>query len=371
VLNDGIRTGAQLAETSLIRFHARAFTSKDEVELLSSDGEDALTQLTEQPDEKFATYGVSLAVTNVAALLGYGSPDNVLRQLFDSAQDKKIQASRPSKQRGIPSDFQLMSDSTLFDSKTRSSSVVDFCHHSFNAIVGRTPGSKDSLQCLLPFAHTMLVFFSSIRTLQSLSSSSEANENTFDTLISDKLDWSALSAFLNLTASLYPITEDIEKHADDGTFPGDGAPLLEDYMIRGLVWTQWYFGPNWFENHSEDHDGSRWLESDDNCKMEHRAARVLFLGMTLARQSDFLVYDRENKCFSAAGGVSAAVVAAPAPDVKGFIGSPSTSAADTTKESRSSSFHDGDSSADSDQRCQYVNRDSVIPFDNSVRSLLN
>jgi hypothetical protein len=313
VLNDGIRTGAQLAETSLIRFHARAFTSKDEVELLSSDGEDALTQLTEQPDEKFATYGVSFAVTNVAALLGYGSPDNVLRQLFDSAQDKKIQASRPSKQRGIPSDFQLMSDSTLFDSKTRSSSVVDFCHHSFNAIVGRTPGSKDSLQCLLPFAHTMLVFFSSIRTLQSLSSSSEANENTFDALISNKLDWSALSAFLNLTASLYPITSEIEDFADSGKFPTLGFPLLEDYMIRGLVWTQWYFGPEWFEKHSEDDDGSRGLESDDNCKMEHRAVRVLFLGMTLARQSDFLVYDRKNKCFSAADDVSA--VAASISDV--------------------------------------------------------
>jgi len=314
VLNDGIRTGAQLAETSLIRFHARAFTSKDEVELLSSDGEDALAQLTEQPDEKFATYGVSLAVTNVAALLEYGSPDNDLRQLFDSAQNKKIQASRPSKQPGI-----------LSNPEIPSSSVVDFCHHSFNAIVRRTPGSKDSLQCLLPFALTMLVFFSSIKTLQSLSGTKP--QHTLHTLISNKLDWSALSAFLNLTASLYPITEDIEKHADDGTFPGDGAPLLEDYMIRGLVWTQWYFGPNWFENHSEDNDGSRGLESDDNCKMEHRAARVLFLGMTLARQSDFLVYDREIKCFSAADDVSA--VAASASHVNNME---STATADTAGE---------------------------------------
>ena len=72
----------------------------------------------------------------------------------------------------------------------------------------------------------MLVFFSSIRTLQSLSSSSEANENTFDALISNKLDWSALSAFLNLTASLYPITSEIEDFADSGKFPTLGFPLL-------------------------------------------------------------------------------------------------------------------------------------------------
>jgi hypothetical protein len=337
VLNDGIRTGAQLAETSLIRFHARAFTSKDEVELISSDGVNALAQLTEQPDEKFATYGVSLAVTNIAALLGYGSPDNVLRQLFDSAQNKKVQASRPSKQLDISS-----------DPETPSSSVVDFCHHSFNAILRRTPGSKDSLQFLLPFAHTMLVFFSSIKMLQPLSSSSAANENTFDTLISNKLDWSALSAFLNLTASLYPITSKIEDSADTGTFPTHGSPLLEDYMIRGLVWTQWYFGPEWFEKHSEDDDGSRGLESDDNCKMENRAARVLFLGMIFARQSGFLVYDRGNKCFSAVDDVSAAVVAASTSNLNDFIESPSTSAADTTRGSRSSSVHDGESSADSD-----------------------
>jgi hypothetical protein len=348
VLNDGIRTGAQLAETSLIRFHARAFTSKDEVELISSDGASALAQLTEQPDEKFATYGVSLAVTNIAALLGYGSPDNVLRQLFDSAQNKKIQASRPSKQHGMSSSLQLMSDSTLFDSETPSSSVIDFCHHSFNAIIRRTPGSKDSLQCLLPFAHTMLVFFSSLKTLQSLSGTT--SQHTLDTLISNKLDWSALSAFLNLTASLYPITKEIQDSADTGTFPAHGYPLLEDYMIRGLVWTQWYFGKDWFEKHSEDDDGSRGLESDDNCKMEHRAARVLFLGMTLARQSGFIIYDRENKCFSAAGHVLdvAVVGSTSAPDVEDFIESPSAGAADITRGSRSSSIHDGESSADSD-----------------------
>jgi hypothetical protein len=70
--------------------------------------------------------------------------------------------------------------------------------------------------------------------------------------------------------------------------------------------------------------------------------------MIFARQSGFLVYDRGNKCFSAADDVSAAVVAASTSNVDDFIESPSTSAADTTRGSRSSSFHDGESSADSD-----------------------
>jgi len=343
VLNDGIRSGNQSAETSMICFHAQAFTSRDEVELVSRDGACALTQLTDQPDQKFACYGVPLAVTNIAAVLGYGSPDNVLRQLFDSALNKEILASRPSNQRRmhVSSAFQLISDSTIFELETPLSPVVDFCYHSFNIVIRRRSPGKDSLQCLLPFVHTMLVFFSSIETLNTHLSPAETNsnkpQNTLDTLFSNKLDWSALSAFLNLTASTYPITAHIESCADTGTFPTDGRPLLEDYMIRGLVWAQWYFGPKWFDR-SEDDDGSRALESDGSRKKEHRAARVLYLGMMLARQSRFLTYDRKAKAFSAA---------APA-DVEAAATLVESAAAINMGDSRSPSLHGGDSSVDSD-----------------------
>ena len=342
VLNDGIRTGGQLTETALIRFHARAFTSKDQVELITRDGVSALTQLADQTDEKFATYGVSLAVTNIAALLGYGSPDNRLRQLFDSARNKSALASRPSKQHGISSSLQLLNDSSLFDSETPISPVVNFCYHSFNTIIRRTPGDKESLQCLLPFVHTMLVFFSSIETLHTQDKHSFAN--TLDTLFSSKeLDWSALSAFLNLTASIYPITAHLEAFADTNTFPTDGHPLLEDYMIRGLVWAQKYFRVGWFEDRSEDDDGSRALETEQNRKEEHRAARVLFLGMILARRSGFLAYDRETKCFSAADDVSA--VAASVSHVNNME---STATADTAGEPCFLSVAENHLSADDD-----------------------
>ena len=342
VLNDGIRTGGQLTETALIRFHARAFTSKDQVELITRDGVSALTQLADQTDEKFATYGVSLAVTNIAALLGYGSPDNRLRQLFDSARNKSALASRPSKQHGISSSLQLLNDSSLFDSETPISPVVNFCYHSFNTIIRRTPGDKESLQCLLPFVHTMLVFFSSIGTLHTQDKHSFAN--TLDTLFSSKeLDWSALSAFLNLTASIYPITAHLEAFADTNTFPTDGHPLLEDYMIRGLVWAQKYFRVGWFEDRSEDDDGSRALETEQNRKEEHRAARVLFLGMILARRSGFLAYDRETKCFSAADDVSA--VAASVSHVNNME---STATADTAGEPCFLSVAENHLSADDD-----------------------
>jgi hypothetical protein len=365
VLNDGIRTGGQLAETALIRFHARAFTSKDQVELIARDESSALTQLAGETDEKIGSYGVSLAVANIAALLGYGSPDNLLRQLFDSARNKPALASRPSKQCGIPSSSQLLNDSSIFDLETPSAPVVNFCYHSFNTIIRRTPGDKESLQWLLPFVHTMLVFFTSIETLQTQSSqaapATENKPNTLDNLFSswDELDWSALSAFLNLTALTYPITAHIEAFADTNTFPTDGHPLLEDYMIRGLVWAQWYFRPRWFEDRSEDDDGSRALETEGNRKEKHRAARVLFLGMRLARQSGSLVYDRKTRLFSAAGDVSA-VVTASASDVDDLE---STAAA--AGESRSSSIHGGDSSVDSDGYVVVPKSTTTIPSHSS------
>jgi hypothetical protein len=113
-------------------------------------------------------------------------------------------------------------------------------------------------------------------------------------------------------------------------------------MIRGLVWTQWYFGPNWFEDHSEDDDGSRGIETEDNGKLPRRAARVLYLGMTLARRSGSLVYDRETKCFSTADDVSAVV--ASVLDANDFV---VIRTANTTGEPRSPPVDDGDSSADS------------------------
>jgi hypothetical protein len=70
-------------------------------------------------------------------------------------------------------------------------------------------------------------------------------------------------------------------------------------MIRGLVWAQWYFAPDWFNN-IEDDDGPRCLEDDS--KRQHRAARVLYLGMTLALKLSHLCYDCRTRQFSAPTG---------------------------------------------------------------------
>jgi hypothetical protein len=151
---------------------------------------------------------------------------------------------------------------------------------------------------LLPYIHVMLIFIKSLHTLRSRLSSDDNALDTLDDLLSpDRLDWAALARFLNYTARFFPISSRTESSASGETFPCDGVPLLEDYMIRGLVWAQWYFAPDWFSN-IEDDDGSRCLEDDS--KRQHRAARVLYLGMTLARESSHLCYDSRTREFSVA-----------------------------------------------------------------------
>lgn len=65
------------------------------------------------------------------------------------------------------------------------------------------------------------------------------------------------------------------------------------YMTRGLVWAQWYFASG--SKNIEDEDGSHSLENDS--KRQHHAARVPYLGMILAAESDHLRYDRVTRQF--------------------------------------------------------------------------
>jgi hypothetical protein len=287
--------GNKSMEALVICFHARVFLLQSS-ETVDQASNAALKMIEMQSEDKFAASGVPLAVTNIAALLGFGSSDNVYRQFFDSALSQEMLESRPS--RDHASAFKSSSISTCLEvnkSQRPVEIVLDFCYQSLNSIIRRTP-HKDALPGLLPYVHIMLVFIKSLYTLRSrLYPNDDTNNTPDELLISDRLDWSALAQFLNRVAQSFPISSRTETFAYGETFPSDGVPLLEDYMIRGLVWAQWYFAPEWFNN-IEDDDGSRCLEDDG--KRQHRAARVLYLGILLARDASNLHYDSRTRQFS-------------------------------------------------------------------------
>lgn len=291
-----LRRGGKSADALVICFHARSFLSQ-KTELVGQACSAALTMLEAQSEDSIGAFGVPLAVTNIAALLGFGASNNVYRQLFDTARN---QDTLRATARGQSSALQSASTFTSLGNNNPqrpAEIVLDFCYHSFNSIIRRTP-RRENLPSLLPYVHVMLVFIKSLHTLRSrLPSDDNATKHLNDILSPDRLDWSALANFLNHIAKFYPVSSRTESSASGETFPIDGIPLLEDYMIRGLVWAQDYFADKWFEN-IEDDDGSRCLE--DESKRQHRVARVQYLGMILAAEFNHLRYDRVTRQFSTA-----------------------------------------------------------------------
>jgi hypothetical protein len=191
-----------------------------------------------QSEDKFATSGVYLAITNIAALLGIGPSDNIYRGLFDFTLSQEIPD--PSISRDQTSTFKSSSNLTYPEvnkSQLSVQVVFEFLYYqSFYSIIQRIlHGGK--LRGLLPYVHVMLVFIRSLYTLRFRLHSNDNAHNTLDgLLIFERVDWTTLAQFLNHVAQSFPISSRTELLAYKEAFPNDGVPLPEDYMIHGQVW---------------------------------------------------------------------------------------------------------------------------------------
>lgn len=291
--DQALRNGTHSAEAMAICFHARVF-SKQPAALTERDGETALSLLADQPHSKIGVYGTSLAVTNVAAILGFGVPGNVYRDAYDRALGLDSCSS------AVAADVQDDSQTSTPTPHRPSSFVMTFAFQTFNTIITRLP-TREEVTDLLPYTHVALVFLTSLHNLRPYLSTADPLIGLLD---GPGTNWSACALFLNRLAGFFPITTRIEKLARSGIFPAEGKPLSEDYLIRGLVWCQWYFplGKDWFQG-MEDDVGSRALEDAD--RQRRRAERVLYLGLILAFKATTLRYDAARKTFYAAHGLTA------------------------------------------------------------------
>ena len=126
---------------------------------------------------------------------------------------------------------------------------------------------------LLPFIHIMIVF---IWTCCKAGSSM--------TIIERFIPWEALCVYLNLLADkgggMECFVNSRDPFGEHGG--GDNRPIWEDFLLRGLTYTLWYFPKNWFSKSGLD-DEERQLElpSMDDA----RIARILELGLRIASVS--------------------------------------------------------------------------------------
>jgi hypothetical protein len=269
-------------DTSFIQAHGILF-GKHSAELF----EDARFAFQSQLDNhigrvtaKWKEQGVYIAVTNLAGLFNYGSDDSILRQILLLHDQQLIRSASSSSQSDeesrspSPSEdhksSQALSDSEVPAQIESLSSDFTFSRAylltmTTLALVLRRIGDKN----VLPHVHVLLSFLSTFASIRYVAQ------------FNDHAPWDELVSFLN---TLVKSEQCSEKIIPGPVFPVDQAdslPLPEDYLIRGQIWSQWYFPEGWFKREHDEEDRS--LELASTVKL--RTERVLHLGYELATVS--------------------------------------------------------------------------------------
>lgn len=302
--DQAIKNSSQSAEARIVTFHALVFSTpnKTTIEQIATDAVQLWTYL---PSAKKRDLGVSLAVTNIATLVDLGNATNPLWQAFITGVTRSIRDARPSAYASpaVPPELDLLPDAEndhMLSSDGTFAIRKVFTYACFNTVVRRYEDSK-VLQDVLPFIHIMLAWLQSLVVLGSRLQDSTGTTNTCGTLLGPAVvSWGGLSDLLN---SLAPLGSKISARsiemARQGAFPAperkeDAKPLSEDFAIRGLVWSQWYFGQGWFDGHTDVDDG-RSIETPE--MQTARIERVQWLGLYLAFHTEHLRYNVQQKSF--------------------------------------------------------------------------
>jgi len=226
-----------------------------------------------------------LAITNISALLGYGSCTNELRAAYDHRVHSKIDAMRPYVQSQKISNFSANTPTVPHSEQETSARILKtakkittFAFHM--ALLSSSDPS--SIHDVLPFLHVMLGFLNS---LSSVIRSIGPKHTSGLPLHLEDISWAQLATFLNALERVEPITARVEQCARTGVWiqpeKEDGnskKALPEDYSIRGLVWAYEMFCPGWFGN-EEDEDG-RTIETSTAARS--RAERTKYWALRLA-----------------------------------------------------------------------------------------
>ena len=297
-------------EISFIKAHAILFTQRHQQfsEVLHLARSNAVHDFLYPKDEKGrndTTWRVKkpvayLAIANVSAILEYGAtlengtPRSSIRREHDSMNVKKGEEFSRSVEEA-PGDL-FMQDShdtiNIFELTTRmgyqsaplspkeqEQSSIMLCHASelafstLNYTISDLHWETDAQvwQQLLPHNHIMLVFIWSCY-----------EAGTSINIIENFVPWAALCVYFNKlmdrlgtgAKAIYNFGIPFRSHS-----AGDDRPIWEDFLLRGLTYTLWYFPEKWFSKSGLD-DEERQLELSS--MDEARIVRILRLGRSIA-----------------------------------------------------------------------------------------
>lgn len=217
--------------------------------------------------------GSFIAISNSNALLEYGKNQandhggpNVIMEIIAPDRDRDAQMSGSPEDKPVASNiFELVQDFA-----TRCDEIV---YLRFG-----DPNILPYLNVRLSFMHFM------------------GDHDAAMSYLQDKFAWTLLAQMLTSLSLAFEHHDRIETT----TFPrpprGDSRPLPEDWSLRGLLWTEKLFPPDWFTNDKVDDDEKTF---EIPSMTEDRRERVLWLGYRLASREKWILYDKDTKQFTA------------------------------------------------------------------------
>lgn len=167
--------------------------------------------------------GYHIAVANSVAMLGFVTKDNVLMKALSST-DVDVHME------GSPSDYTSQSLSSFRNAQGLSNSTLK--------IVLQRIGDPD----VLPFIHVTLVFMFNMSRHSAMS------------FLQADFPWDLLLIMLNALLASYGTASRIENDKFPLPKKDDVRPLLEDFAMRSLLWTESYFPKERFTNEKIDEE---------------------------------------------------------------------------------------------------------------------
>lgn len=202
----------------------------------------------------FKTQGVFMTVANFAALFEHGSADPSKSIFHLAFQETNIIEAGKIDLASLTS-FEIESSRKTI----RLASQLTFT--TFSVILQRVDDEN-----VFPCVHLLLLLVWNLAKIEKAI-----------TMVEKDVPWRHICSFLNTLATHEAMTSKI--YAD--VFPGQGSdrPLPEDFVVRGQMYSLWYYPRAWFEDAQVDEE-ERLLELPSTAAS--RVERILWLGIRIA-----------------------------------------------------------------------------------------
>jgi hypothetical protein len=219
---------------------------------------------------KWREYGTYVAGVTIGALFDSGNKSKMLR-VFEHGNylAKELDLSKDStKLTALRSPFQKDVESE------RSFAFAETFFFSTLAVVLKRPADRNTHA----YVHVIFCFFLSLVSFyRSQNTVPELQEQLRSFL--NRVPWEAVCRLLNTVSKTEQFGERHEVFDFLRPEQGDPGPLPEDFLLRGMIFTQTYFPSDWF--HGAHLDDDRTLEYQST--VHRRGERLMWIGYKLSQ----------------------------------------------------------------------------------------